>query len=210
MQCYNNVSESFSFKARVPERNSTFPLVSRVKLHMPLGLRVQLHILLKQYCFQLVLKRNPVQSLLRRRHTLLTDDFIIFVRPDKQSTLNWVTSTTLQIAASSLVTMIKQLNIRQSAIPKTFANNLKALNSNLYLSVKFHILLSAPVKLYVHFLTDTLTGYLKLCIIFHYKYTHSKTHYIFKKIQLFIPCTEKAVYFLRSFQLLLHYTIYLM
>lgn len=156
MQCYNNVSESFSLKAGVPERNSTFPLVSRVKFHMSLGLRVQLQIFLKQYCFQLVLKRNPVQSLLRCRHTLLTDDFIIFVRPDKRSTLNLVTSTTLQIPANSLVTMIQQLNIRQSTIPKIFANNLQALNSNLYLSVKFHILLSAPVKVYVHFLSDTL------------------------------------------------------
>lgn len=85
----------------------------------------------------------------------MTDDFIIFVRPFKLNTLNWVISTTLQIPVSSLVTIIQQLII-QSAIPKIFVSNLQALHSNLYLNVKLHILLSAPVKLHVTFLTYTL------------------------------------------------------
>jgi len=85
----------------------------------------------------------------------MTDDFIIFVRPDKLSTLNWVKSTTLQISIISLVTIIQQLII-QSSIAKIFVINLQALHSNLYLSVKLNILLSAPVTLHVPFLTDTL------------------------------------------------------
>jgi len=89
--------------------------------------------------------------------------------------------------------MIQQLNIIQSAIPKIFADNLQALHSNLYFNVKFHILPSAPVKLHVHFLIDTLmfiSNYVSSSTI----NIHVARHFIFKKKYSYLFHAQRNLY----------------